>query len=724
MTNNHTLLFHSDESDATSPAATLSARAMRSADDVKAGLCTSGLIRLQVSFPALSEGDELSVVCLNADWHLMARDVRVVTRRMASGRRLSFRLRSELIWTPGRYSVVLFRRDAPRLLLTFDYRGLASTPCRVRPLADTDPACWMARHLLGDVESKWEQLERLVGLASLVPGLSAIAARNAYNCFCRERQLPQLMENCYVAVADDDRFRAKCLGYCLPRVLDFCAERQEMMDAEEWLLSDIPADLLANRENVSITLYNIGVLATPRGRSLLTLLEQAVAAPVPFWSLVLCGTEDEIRSLLEHSPALAGCIAPDHCLTVGPASKAEALRCLQSAVSRTPFRLEAAAEDALARQVDEHFAALSRRPRGEWGDFVTQSLVPRFKKRLREEFAAGHEPDARSLLAVKACDVALDDWLRREETLPRLRTEGGTDERLFSESMAELHALTGLSSLKESLDAAFCQVRFAERRRRLGLAEADEQAHHMVFTGNPGTGKTTVARLLGRIFHALGLLSRGEVIVTGRGDLVGEYIGQTEERLRTLLQRARGNVLFIDEAYSLCTEADDRRDFGRHVVEGLLPVLAEPKPDMLVVLAGYGDEMERLFQSNPGLRGRFPHHFRFEDYDAGELMQIARRTLRRGDYRLTPEADAALCGVVAEALRRKDRYFSNARWMNRFISSGILPTMARRVMQGGQTDDADLYRTVQRADVEQAARVVLNPAPSLVPARPRIGFRA
>ena len=240
--------------------------------------------------------------------------------------------------------------------------------------------------------------------------------------------------------------------------------------------------------------------------------------------------------------------------------------------------------------------------------------------------------------------------------------------------------MVGLRTLKETLSTTFCQVRFKERRRRMGLPVGEETASHVIFTGNPGTGKTTVARLLGRIYRALGLLSKGEVISTERRELVGEYIGQTEEKMNAILRRARGNVLFIDEAYSLCTDSDDRRDYGRHVVESLLSVLTEPHPDMVVVLAGYDDEMDRLMQSNPGLKSRFPYKFHFADYTADELMQIAGLTLERGGYRLTPEAGELLRDTVENALAHKDRFFANARWVNRFVTSGILPAMARRVM--------------------------------------------
>lgn len=220
---------------------------------------------------------------------------------------------------------------------------------------------------------------------------------------------------------------------------------------------------------------------------------------------------------------------------------------------------------------------------------------------------------------LSAADISLDAWLanRKEYAFHGNCTD---IEQSFAESMNRLNEMVGLQSLKDTLSAIFCRIRFNEHRSRLGLPAEAHGAYHFIFTGNPGTGKTTVAQLLGKVFHALGILSKGEAITTGRNELVGTYIGQTEEKVNKLLERARGNILFIDEAYNLYTDSDDHRDYGSRIIEGLLPVLAEPHPDMIIVLAGYEDEMERMLQSNPGLKGRFSYRLHFEDYSADELM--------------------------------------------------------------------------------------------------------
>ena len=144
---------------------------------------------------------------------------------------------------------------------------------------------------------------------------------------------------------------------------------------------------------------------------------------------------------------------------------------------------------------------------------------------------------------------------------------------------------------------------------------------HMVFTGNPGTGKTTIAKYLGDIYRGIGALSSGHLVETDRSKLVGQYLGETEKNTLNAIERASGGVLFIDEAYNLFVEDQDRRDFGHRVIETLLTYLSLDDSDMIVILAGYTNEMERLLESNPGLKSRFPYIFRFGDYTPDQLMK-------------------------------------------------------------------------------------------------------
>ena len=698
----------------------LSACASRSKNTLEDGPWTSGMLRLKLSLSApMQAGHELSAICYTEDWRQMAHDERLQAANKRREQTLQLHFRSDLIWMPGRYTVILSHNSEPFASATFDYRGEADMPCVCRTLEAEDAETLLAKSLATHLA--WKNTRDFSGMTRLRLQLAALLPKSGYNSFCREQQLAELCENIYAAVSADVLFHARRLAYCLPRMLNYCTTETRQVDCKAWVAEDNPDALMDERTSHAMTLYNIGVLCSAEGRACLTALEEAVEDSFTFWALTLCGTDAELQRLFACSPVLDRHVRPEYRFRVEAPLVSDTLHALQRTIGETAFRLDAAAENELARQVMQCHDAVSLWSKDERLSYVMRGLVGRVKQRIREQYDAARKPARKELVTIKAEDIALNDWIR---TLTKASDASDSiDEQAFAESMKELEAMVGLRALKETLSTTFCRVRFEERRRRMGLPVAEETAGHIIFTGNPGTGKTTVARLLGRIYRALGLLSKGEVISTERRELVGEYIGQTEEKMNAVLRRARGNVLFIDEAYSLCTDSDDRRDYGRHVVESLLPVLTEPHPDMVVILAGYDDEMERLLQSNPGLKGRFPYKFRFDDYTADELMQIAGHTLERGGYRLTPEARELLRGAVEDAVKHKDRFFANARWVNRFVTVGILPAMARRVMAADATaNDVELYSTVERADVAEAIR--LQASASAAQSRPRIGFKA
>lgn len=296
----------------------------------------------------------------------------------------------------------------------------------------------------------------------------------------------------------------------------------------------------------------------------------------------------------------------------------------------------------------------------------------------------------------------------------------------FSKSMAELNAMVGLTELKKSLKTTLNLTRFEEKRRQWGLPVPEKGGHHMIFTGNPGTGKTTVAKMIGRIFHALGLLSKGDVIEAERSMMVGRYIGETEQKMEELLERAKGNVLFIDEAYSLCDNSEgDRKDFGCRVLECLLTVLAQKNPDMIIIMAGYEKEIRQMLELNPGMKGRFPYKFHFEDYNADELFQIACNLLKREEYRMTPETEAYLKETILESVAVKDAFFHNARWVEQYMWDGVIAAMSDRVMSMPlKLESRELFQTIELQDV-QVAYQKMKPLPSVAPVqRKRIGFVA
>src|SRR5512136_23711 len=217
--------------------------------------------------------------------------------------------------------------------------------------------------------------------------------------------------------------------------------------------------------------------------------------------------------------------------------------------------------------------------------------------------------------------------------------------------------LVGLVPVKKRIQdiAAFLVV--SKARAQLGL-EAASPSLHMCFTGNPGTGKTTVALKMAQILHRLGYVRKGQLVAVTRDDLVGQYIGHTAPKTKEVLKRAMGGVLFIDEAYYLY-RPENERDYGQEAIEILLQVMENQRDDLVVILAGYKERMETFFSSNPGLSSRIAHHIDFPDYTPGELIEIAGLMLAQQDYRFDDEAAATFREYVT--LRRRQPHFANAR---------------------------------------------------------------
>ena len=217
--------------------------------------------------------------------------------------------------------------------------------------------------------------------------------------------------------------------------------------------------------------------------------------------------------------------------------------------------------------------------------------------------------------------------------------------------------LVGLKPVKQRIREVAALLIVERARKTLGLSH-EAPTLHMSFTGNPGTGKTTVALRMANILHRLGYIRKGHLVSVTRDDLVGQYIGHTAPKTKDVLKRAMGGVLFIDEAYYLY-RPDNERDYGQEAIEILLQVIENNREDLVVILAGYADRMDRFFQSNPGFRSRIAHHIDFPDYDDAELLSIAETMLAAQNYHFDPEARAVMTDYIE--LRRKQPHFANAR---------------------------------------------------------------
>jgi len=233
--------------------------------------------------------------------------------------------------------------------------------------------------------------------------------------------------------------------------------------------------------------------------------------------------------------------------------------------------------------------------------------------------------------------------------------------------------LVGLAPVKKRIQdiAAFLVV--SKARSQLGL-EGSAPSLHMCFTGNPGTGKTTVALKMAQILHRLGYVRKGHVISVTRDDLVGQYIGHTAPKTKDVLKRAMGGVLFIDEAYYLY-RPENERDYGQEAIEILLQVMENNRDDLVVILAGYKDRMDTFFKSNPGMSSRIAHHIDFPDYGEGELMQIADRMLAGQHYHFGPGAREAFAQYIER--RMQQPHFANARSVRNALDRARLRAASR-----------------------------------------------
>ncbi len=274
--------------------------------------------------------------------------------------------------------------------------------------------------------------------------------------------------------------------------------------------------------------------------------------------------------------------------------------------------------------------------------------------------------------------------------------------------------LIGLVEVKQRVREIAALLLIDKLRRTIGL-ESEAPTLHMSFTGNPGTGKTTVAKRMGEVLHKLGYVRKGHLVAVGRDDLVGQYVGHTAPKTREVLKRAMGGVLFIDEAYHLY-RVDNERDYGQETVEMLLEVMENQRSDLVVVMAGYADRMERFFSDVPGLSSRIGHHIDFPDFKLDELMGIAQLMVAQQNYRFSSDAEKAFEDYlgrrmeqprfangrsVRNALDRLRMRHANRLWdavsdaEERKITKGDLVTiqaedvMKSRVFEGGEDGDAD-----------------------------------
>lgn len=251
------------------------------------------------------------------------------------------------------------------------------------------------------------------------------------------------------------------------------------------------------------------------------------------------------------------------------------------------------------------------------------------------------------------------------------------DPRTLPELLAELNAMIGLEKVKQQVNALISYQEVQKMRESYGFKIA-KNTLHLAFLGKPGTGKTTVARTIGHIYKQLGLLSKGHFLEVSRTDLIAGYQGQTALKVKKVIEKARGGVLFIDEAYSI-TENDHSDSYGRECLTELTKALEDYRSDLVVIVAGYTDPMNKFLESNPGLRSRFNTFIEFDDYNANELEEMFIRMCEKDDYKLHESGKERIRKILANVISKKDQSFANGRFLRNLYDDAVI-NHAKRVV--------------------------------------------
>ena len=615
---------------------------------------------------------------------------------------------SYVVWLPGRY--VLYIRDNSddsliQMPFTLDEK-LRATVGDPQPCLPCSPEDILTAALDGG-DTNWNQLAQRPGMAQIRDFVVRQRQFEIYNEFRKGMHGNTLSSKGHLLIGTRNRDLTSNQLYCLRTLV-----------ANDYAFSHIDCGTLFDParnnpyemlfEELVVTgkhvfcLTNPGALLGTGGKVIVKKVIEKIRIDEKDHLLWLCGYRQDIEAVLNMFPSLADFFPNDRRLEQEPPKDFEQVHAFFAALNDERLYCGSVeAMDGLAHALLQgcRKGILTTWTLADIRQFVVEQVKPRYLARCYQQINDERLP------SVELDDLCLDQLTSTEST--------------YEQCLKDLDEMIGLDEVKEGIRKMATNTKFFAERCRRGLTTSQEATFHCIFTGNPGTGKTTVAKKLGRIYRALGLLSRGDVIAVDRTRLVGRYIGETEENMKAILDEARGNVLFIDEAYTLYDGASDRKDFGARVIDSLLTVLSQPDPDMLIIFAGYLKEMDAMLNTNPGLIGRFPYKYQFKDYNAEQLYDIASRLLQHDDYRLSREAEAQLRESVAKAYAQRDANFSNARWVEQFVSNGIIPAMASRLAQTGSDD----YQTIEATDIRQAYDR-FNPKATALKPRQKVGFSA
>ena len=644
---------------------------------------------------SVGQKDVFDVYCHNSSLMLVAQGS-CMPRKRTAGRNLRVVLTAAHPWADGAYACLVTHNGEPFARVDLTVHG--GRDVRVTGLGSISPGSHdhvMAGRLIQDAhDSKlWKRLRDTVGCGQLKRHALDYCRMAIHNEIRRLHEVAAIWrcDHHFIIGEPDAATRT-----AIERFANVAMPGKffKSVDASRLTQSSNIADPMEEvRDRMSDTgnvlcIYGVGSLLWAAGRQVGAYIEECmVSGDAP--TIFFLGNRSEIEQLKEQYPVMAGKVPAENMVEIEPLTADEIMYGIQQELESRELTLSEEAAETIESGLRKRAEAglLGNKTSDYCVRFVEESLMEGFRKRMITSCFTANGDIHHALTTIEACDI---NW-----------TPMGCGSSNIADSLEDINGMVGLKSVKTTIRNIAMKAMFDNSRTEVGGMRT-ANCHHLIFTGNPGTGKTTVAKKLGKVFHALGILSKGNVVVAERSTIVGRYIGQTEQNMQRLLEQARGNVLFIDEAYTLVDTSDDRKDYGYRAIECLLTVLSNKNPDMVVIMAGYAKDMDRMLDANPGLRGRFPHHLHFDDYSVEELMEIGVNYLSANGLAITPDAAAAMRQLVEGQTANKGRDFSNARWMEQLVDTDVIPAVSERIFSATYDGEAAIWE-VTDADIKAVA---------------------
>lgn len=643
-----------------------------------------------------TEKDCFSIFCYDNEGKLMTMSEYVPYTIHEQNCQIETKIETKEWWLDNTYIFIVLHNDEPFASFSFQLRdGKQTEETKCLPLRRNTSLYMQAKQTKEN--TRWRYLSKIAGFSEI--------RRHVLDLLCQKNKHSL---NCAISINQPfDKYLIFPITTAM--VTDSVLSCYDCKGVADGMEEDTMYPAIDIKDNQFVCLYHISSLLSDSGRSLLKEVETYLQEN-PDFKLILYGNTSELDNLFELSPTLSKHIPTENRWKVQPYTLQEQINECRTQIENYGITFSPESKIALIKLMTTNQERIRNWGESEITKWIKHTILKAFRERI----------------------VYSIDWVANETFFTTLEetdiqlhlTDFDTDS--FQSEIARLNEMVGLTEVKKTLLTIFNRTRFDKARKQLGLPVPEKDGYHMIFTGNPGTGKTTVAKLIGNVFHSMGLLSTGDVIVAERSDMIGRYIGDTEAKMAELLQKAKGNVLFIDEAYTLCdSNGNDRQDYGCRALECLLTILTEKDPDMVVIMAGYEKEMDRMLSLNLGMRGRFPYKIRFEDYNADELYQMACNLLTKAQYEMTSDADLLLKETIKDTVAHKDESFHNARWVEQYVMDGIISAMSDRIIALQIVpENRQLFQTVERQDVEVAYEKMKSQFITHISQRKRIGFVA